>query len=701
MHKRVPFAFGLAMLALPALVAAAPGDLDPTFGGTGTVVTPVTAGFDSAWGVVVQPDGKIVAAGQARSTTTDFALVRHNPDGTLDGTFGTGGIVTTPIGTGDEIARAVVRQPDGKLVAAGYARIGANNDFALVRYLADGTLDATFGTGGIVTTPIGAGNDNALAVALQPDGKILAAGYATMASLDMAVVRYLADGTLDATFGTGGIVTAPVGPGIDVANGLALQPDGKVLVVGYTADAGIYDIALLRFAADGTPDTGFDGDGTVVTAIGPGYAIGTSAVVQPDGRITVAGYTTNGANNDFALVRYNADGSLDTTFDGDGTVQVPVGGADDQGRALLREPDGRLLVAGLANNGTNADLALAKFNADGSLDTGFGTGGTVTVDLGGTDGFNAVAVQTDGRVVAAGFAGPPSTPDTVVARFENVVCGNGVADAGEACDAGSANGAFPSCCSATCTLVPAGTECRGAVDACDLAETCDGVSDTCPADAGLPDGDGDSVCDVLDNCAVVANPSQTNGDADALGDACDPCTNLVPTGAEKQILLVTKLTPPAGDEKLVMKGFFTGVPAAPTIDPVANGLRVLVTDALGATTVDVTIPGGAYDVGTKTGWRANGTGTSFKWKGPGTTTNGIQKVQLRAIPSSPGRFKFGVKGKDGSYPVNPANLPLTGTIVIDVPFASTGQCGEATFPAAPPAKPSCTAVGGGKTVKCK
>ncbi len=292
----------------------------------------------------------------------------------------------------------------------------------------------------------------------------------------------------------------------------------------------------------------------------------------------------------------------------------------------------------------------------------------------------------------SGAACPADAKSTAVCRAAAGVC-----DVAESCD-----GVGNSC--PTDGFAPASTVCRPAAGACDVAENCTGSGASCPADTGLPDSDGDTVCDALDNCVAIANPSQTNGDGDALGDACDPCNNIVPTGQEKAKLSLSKLLAPPNDDKVSFKGYFTNVPGAPTIDPVANGMRFLITDSTGSTPVDVTIPGGVYDVAAKSGWKVNGSGTSWTYKNAGTVVpliNGIQKMQLKAVTSVPGKYKFGVKGKNGSYPINPANLPLVGTIVIDVPYAATGQCGEAQFPAAPPARPSCVSVSGGKTVKCK
>jgi hypothetical protein len=269
-----------------------------------------------------------------------------------------------------------------------------------------------------------------------------------------------------------------------------------------------------------------------------------------------------------------------------------------------------------------------------------------------------------------------------------------VCDVAENCTGSGAN------CPAD-AFAPSSTVCRPSSGTCDLAESCTGTSATCPADTGQPDGDGDGTCDAIDNCVTIANPSQANGDSDPLGDACDPCTNIVPTGAIKQKLVLSKLLPPSTDDKLSLKSFFTSMPSTPTINPIANGLRVLISDSMGNIPVDVTVPGGAYDAGTRTGWKVNGAGTAWTFRTPNTVlANGIIKAQVRAIPSTPGKYKVGVKGKDGNYPVNPANLPLVGTVVIDVPLAATGQCGDATFTATPPARPSCTQIAG-KTIKCK
>jgi hypothetical protein len=287
---------------------------------------------------------------------------------------------------------------------------------------------------------------------------------------------------------------------------------------------------------------------------------------------------------------------------------------------------------------------------------------------------------------------PADAKSTAVCRSAAGVC-----DVAESCD-GSGNTCPPD------AFAPPSTVCRPSAGACDVAETCTGSSANCPADTGLPDTDGDGVCDALDNCVTIPNPSQANADGDLLGDACDPCTNIVPTLQEKVKLTLTNLLAPANDDKVTFKGFFTGLPATPTINPLTNGMRFLIADSTGAIPVDVTVPGGTYNAANKVGWKVNGSSTSWTYKNAGDPVpliNGIQKMQLKKVEAAAGKYKFAIKGKTGSYPINTANLPLVGTLVIDVPYAMTGQCGEATFSAVPPAKPSCLSTSGGKTVKCQ
>jgi hypothetical protein len=262
------------------------------------------------------------------------------------------------------------------------------------------------------------------------------------------------------------------------------------------------------------------------------------------------------------------------------------------------------------------------------------------------------------------------------------VCGDGVVDVAEQCDAGSANGAFISCCTVDCALRAAGDTCRTATGPCDLEETCDGTTPACPADAVAPDGDGDGTCDDVDTCPLAADPAQTDDDGDGVGNACDPCTNVVPTTVSKAVLKLAKLLTGPGDDRLKLKLTGTEVPTDPAFDPVADGVRFLLSDALGNTIIDARLPGGQYDSGQRAGWKGSGSGWNYANGGQILPLiQGITKLSIKGRASHPGMFQIAVVGKNGSYGVAPGGLPVLATIVLDPPLATTGQCLEASFAA--------------------
>ena len=349
--------------------APPPGSLDTSFGGgDGKVTTPIGSGHNIGYALGIQTDGKILVAGHCdNGTDIDIALVRYTIAGSLDTIFGGGdGIVTTPIGSGDEVGYALGIQQDGKILVAGYSHNGTDNDIALVRYTTTGSPDTTFGGGdGIVTTPIGSGDDRGYALGIQTNGKILVAGsYNNGVYYVFALVRYTTAGDTDNTFGGGdGIVTTDISSYYSRVQSLRIQMDGKILVAGYANTGSSYDIALTRYTTTGDLDTTFGGgDGIVTTAIGSGYESGNALAIQLDSRILVAGNSNNGTDDDIALVRYTSTGSLDSTFGGGGIVTTPIGSVADAGNALEIQADGKILVAGGVDNGTDDyDFALVRY----------------------------------------------------------------------------------------------------------------------------------------------------------------------------------------------------------------------------------------------------------------------------------------------------------------------------------------------------
>src|ERR1051325_5285566 len=208
---------------------------------------------------------------------------------------------------------------------------------------------------------------------------------------------------LDTSFNGTGIVTTPIGSGHDFGNSAAIQGDGKIIVAGQTWNGSNYDFAVVRYNGDGTLDTSFNGTGMVTTAFGSGTDIGSSVAVQEDGKIVVAGYSLIGTSSDFAVARYNPDGSLDTSFNGTGKVTTDIGGGFDVGHSVAMQGDGKVVVAGWSFAGFSYDFALVRYNSDGSLDTSFNGTGKATTDIGGSadEGFSVV-IQEDGKIVAAG-----------------------------------------------------------------------------------------------------------------------------------------------------------------------------------------------------------------------------------------------------------------------------------------------------------
>lgn len=403
------------------ITQAADGDLDPTFGNGGKVVTDFNNSTDWLSSIAVQPDGKIVAIGTT-NPSNKFALARYNPDGTLDATFGNGGKVITVIANVRESAAGLLILPNGKIMISGSIDLpsSSNSSFALLRYNSDGSLDTTFGNGGIVTTNVGPDDDQAYRLALQSDGKIVAAGrkgihfnVSEQRKGNVALARYNPDGSLDTTFGNGGTVISDFGQGLEsYAIALIIQPDGRIIIAGESS----YEFLVARYNPNGTLDTTFGGgDGFALANFSSNWDHGKDAVLQPDGKIILIGSAeVNSPDDNLALARYNSDGSFDQSFGNGGKVLMATQG---QLNAAVLQSDGKMIALGTSN----ATFLLLRFNVNGSLDTTFGNGGTVTTSFGGnTAEGRDLVFQADGKLLAGGFS--PASPyyqnsDFALARY--------------------------------------------------------------------------------------------------------------------------------------------------------------------------------------------------------------------------------------------------------------------------------------------
>ena len=340
-------------------------------------------------------------------------------DGDLDLTFGIGGRVTTDFSGSFDGANALAIQSDGKIVAAGLASFNQGRVFGLSRYNGDGSPNATFGIGGKVTTDFSGRGDGAHALAIQSDGRIVAAGVAWdsvfLVDSDFGLVRYNTDGSLDTTFGIGGKVTTDFSSRVDRATALAIQSDGKIVVVGEAYVDGLVreDFALARYNSDGSLDTTFGIGGRVTTDLSGTWDRAHALAIQSDGKIVVAGEAYVASPIEISgLARYNSDGSLDMTFGVAGKVLADFEGWGAGANALAIQTDGKIVAAGWAwpANYFLPSFGLARYNQDGSPDTAFGIGGEVITNRSNASGdflfgyANALAILPDGKIFAAGGA---------------------------------------------------------------------------------------------------------------------------------------------------------------------------------------------------------------------------------------------------------------------------------------------------------
>jgi uncharacterized delta-60 repeat protein len=390
--------------------------LDASFGSSGKLFN--TSG--SARVLAQQPDGKLLALG-------NLTLNRYNADGTVDTTFGSGGKLDVVTG-GSQLDKmmALAVQPDGKIIVVGNTSPPTVSEinFIVLRYNADGTPDASFGTGGKVLTDFDGARDQATGVMLQSDGKIVVTGDAQIKKIinvgtvpiqtfdqDFAAARYLSDGSLDASFGSGGKVSLDAG-GVDYANAAAMQADGVFVIVGrstVSGGTGDPDMAVARFLANGIvdPDFGTGGVEHIDFASGvvpPTFAGGETdeafdVAIQSDGRIIVVGnalkFISPNTVSFAAVFRLSSTGAMDQILG----ARVPS--AINRVNGVVLQADGKIVIAGEGSG----DYGIARFTADGALDTTFGSSGLLSVDFfGGTDKALDVIVQSDGRIVAGGSA---------------------------------------------------------------------------------------------------------------------------------------------------------------------------------------------------------------------------------------------------------------------------------------------------------
>lgn len=397
--KTLTLTLAALLLLSTTQIFTQPGSLDSSFSNDGKKIKPKGTCYAS----IIQPDGKILLAGSySVKLTASFMVARYNSNGNIDRSFGNNGSAIIKFGSYSE-AYAITVQPDEKIIAAGYA----SGDFAVVRLNADGKPDSSFGINGKITTDFYGKRDYINFVSIQPDNKILVIGTAFDSGGEqskIALARYNTDGSLDNIFGSGGkIGTRANASEFDNGSSLILQPNGKIVAIGYSYTNSDYDFVLIRYKANGNVDSSFGTKGFTFTDF-KDFDIAKAAAVQRNGKIVVAGYS-DFFNSVIDLARYTKNGLLDSSFGTNGKVVTSIGGFSDKVNSIAIQPDNKIVVSGSSYNGSDNDFVLIRYTTNGKLDKNFGTNGIVTIDFRGDDFSRSVNLQPDGKIVAAGSSG--------------------------------------------------------------------------------------------------------------------------------------------------------------------------------------------------------------------------------------------------------------------------------------------------------
>ena len=417
-NRLVVIALGAVALTLwTAAAQAVPGARDATFGNGGLVLSDFGLGSDdSAYAITTVAGKNILVAGETDALgSDDFALAEYKWSGKPNTKFAGGGVAINDLnGASDDTPYGIAVQKDGRIDVAGESDAG-DRDFAVAQYTSNGALDPSFGAGGVSLTDIGLGSDDsAYGVTVQKDGKVVAVGRTNAnGGYDIALVRYQKNGVLDPTFGLGGIVITDLG-GFEEGRAVAIEADGKIVVAGYTNTLGSYDFVVLQYNQNGTLDTNFGIGGATITDFG-GDDVARSLAIQPNGRIILAGYSNVLGTFDFAVAAYSAKGVLALNFGINGGTLVDLGGEDTALSVTL--DGGRILLGGTSQNASN-DFGVVRLRGNGTPDPSFGTGGIVVDDLGfsSDDSLRAVAIRGD-KALAAGESDANGSSDFAITRY--------------------------------------------------------------------------------------------------------------------------------------------------------------------------------------------------------------------------------------------------------------------------------------------
>jgi uncharacterized delta-60 repeat protein len=394
------------------------GALDATFDKDGKVTTLVNGYPVSLNAIGIQSDNKILAAGN----NGDFTLIRYNTNGSLDPTFSDDGMVSTDIKSFDNFSNCLILLPDRKIIVGGYSSNKREEKINLLKYNTDGTLDNSFNSGGIVELNINFTQSMASSMKILDNGKIIVGGTASFQSYDHHTsTLYSKDGQLDPTYNGNGIF---IGWGLDptYCTDLAVQRDGKIVQVGYDRNKWDPDVFMLhRILQDGHGDRSFGDIGFLTTDVGPSSDRASCVAIQADDKILVGGYSHNGNDWDFSLVRYLPNGTLDPGFSNDGKVITDIGSVNNGPEAIALQKDGKIILGGFTEVNNQLQFALLRYTPEGMLDPSFNTTGKVILNVSpdGDESIYAVLVQDDGKILVAGDAFNGTNTDFAIIRLNS------------------------------------------------------------------------------------------------------------------------------------------------------------------------------------------------------------------------------------------------------------------------------------------
>lgn len=419
------FLFSVSFLLVFSIHALAqPGTLDQSFGNGGNVITDFADTTNEPYAIAIQSDGKFIVGGYSiNNFHLDIALVRYNSEGSTDNTFGNSGKITTDIMNNDNWATSILILQDQKILVSGVANNGNNIDIVLVKYKPNGSIDSTFGTNGITVTDIDGKNDYSGPIKLLNDNKFLMAGTTIVnGKPQLVLIKYDLNGLIDNSFGANGKVFSQLGDE-DHINCLLVQNE-KIIVGGYTLNgSNSFDFVLARYNSNGEPDNLFGTNGKTFTDFSNGSLdYGSGGMIQSDGKIVLIGTTTKDFNADFGLVRYDLNGNIDNSFGTNGKVTTAFGYGNDFCSKGIIQPDGKIILVGGIANPVNMDFGIAKYKLNGSLDSSFGVNGRIISSFGEfSDIARTVDIQPDAKILVVGSTNDYSSSDFdfIVARYNN------------------------------------------------------------------------------------------------------------------------------------------------------------------------------------------------------------------------------------------------------------------------------------------